>query len=217
MAPLIRVLFGNSLSIPLVSAGLLWASLWVFGIVSGSEDVQDNSFFTELGKLRNEVPGSISLAVSKCEIKKTLFNFYNTQESAKCALVTFDNTGKPRRVAKSVAAKITYLDADARSFTLDGRWADTDFPSADPTKSNRHLLRVDFGVGEDRVLDIAAQFGLECFAVNDASLTNNVKDPNLRLIGPTIRVTVRLLAEQVDQTFTFELKTDIRKLQIARL
>jgi hypothetical protein len=152
------------------------------------------------------------LAYVKCEVKPVQFNFRThppSFETAECAYVTFGNLpvrGKTGVMIRSIAAKITYADF-GRMFTLDGRWADTDQPAIlDPRQSTNHLLRVDFNVGDEHHLDIAAKFADGVFAINNDSFRGQVKDPAKMLTGNIVKIGIQLLAEGVNQNFDFQLQ-----------
>jgi hypothetical protein len=130
-----------------------------------------------------------------------------TWKTGSCVLARFMNPspvpGVPGKIAKSVAAKITYFDANGVSFQLDGRWADTTQPAAlHPLASKNELLRVDFDTGATHELDVAVRFhgDSECYAVNN----DGVSGMDRKLVGPTIRVEIKLVAQYVNQTFTTE-------------
>jgi hypothetical protein len=125
-------------------------------------------------------------------------------EIAHTALITFANRSSIS--ATRIAAKIKYFDADGKTMTLSGRWADTDQPEPDYRKSVNHLLRVDFYPGDEHKLDIAAQFHDGCYAINNDSFRFDALMMKERFLkGPTVKITIQLIGESVDQTFRFEL------------
>lgn len=160
-----------------------------------------------------------TLSLLRCEVKPTRFNFHThppSWEDALCGYAIVGNPaieGKPRHAMRGVAAKIEYQDASGKLFQLDGRWADSDQPT-DPTRSTTHLLRVDFNVGDEHPLDIVAQFHDGCYAVNTDSLRSGIKNPDKKLQGPMIPISVRLLSEDVDQTFQLELKINSDAIEL---
>jgi hypothetical protein len=171
-----------------------------------------------LKKLGKNAPNDVEdtpdeLAFLRCEVKPVQFIFRThppTWENAECAYVIFGNLpikGKHGKLMNNIAAKITYADYAAKMFTLSGRWADTDQPSVlDPRQSTTHLLRVDFNVGDEHHLDIAANFKEGCFAVNNDSFRGQVKDPAKKLTGPIVKISIQLVAEGVNQHFDFQLR-----------
>ncbi len=162
----------------------------------------------------NDVEGAQDeLAFVRCEVKPVRFIFRThppSYEDAECAYVTFGNTpikGKNGKLMRSIAAKITYADFTEQMFTFDGRWADTDQPAVlDPRQSTTHLLRVDFDVGDEHHLDIAANFRDGCFAVNNDSFRGQIKDPAKMLTGPIVRISIQLVAVGINQHFEFQLR-----------
>jgi TIR domain len=175
-----------------------------------------------LKKLGKDAPNDVEdspneLAFLRCEVKPVHFNFPThpapSFEIAECAYVIFGNppVGKKGKMIRSIAAQITYADFTGKMFTSAGRWADTDQPSVlDPRQSTTHLLRVDFNVGDEHHLDIAANFKEGCFAVNNDSLRGQVKDPAKKLTGPIVKISVQLVAEGVNQHFDFQLRIGSR-------
>ena len=118
----------------------------------------------------------------------------------------------PSAKANEVRATIRYYrDLDnAHLLTIEGRWSDSDQPSAiDPLRSKSHLLATSFGIGQWHDLDIAyrdAQTG-RYFAWNN----DNYQYPFFRceehvLIGSKFRVEVHLLGEWVDENFSFKFR-----------
>lgn len=175
-----------------------------------------------LRKLGKHVPDDVvqphgELTFARREVKPVQFVFPTqppTWENAECAYSIFENLpreGKLGKLIKNVAAKITYADFAGKAFTINGRWADTDQPAIlDSRQSITHLLRVDFDVGDEHSLDIAALFSDGCFAVNNDSLKGGIKDPAKMLAGPIVKVSVQLLAEGVNQRFEFQLRINGR-------
>jgi hypothetical protein len=175
-----------------------------------------------LKKLGKNAPNDVEdtpgeLAFVRCEVKPVQFIFRThppTWENAECAYVIFGNPpikGKHGKLIRSIAAKITYADSSEKMVTFSGRWADTDQPSVlDVRESITHLLRVDFNVGDEHHLDIAALFSDGCFAVNNDSLKGRIKDPAKMLTGPIVKISVQLVAEGVNQHFDFQLRIGSR-------
>jgi len=177
----------------------------------------------EVGKLRSFKKSveetEVSLVVARCNRIMTPFGNRGPSgeflhvETAECVSITFENrrtTGIPGKVAESVLAKVTYDDPIGRSFQQDGRWNELDQPAIrDPLRSQNDLLRITFMPGDEHHLDIAAKFANGCFAINNSSFRDGVHRPERMLTGTTIRITVRLVAQNVDQTFSFELRNPV--------
>jgi hypothetical protein len=119
----------------------------------------------------------------------------------------------PSAKANDVRATIDFYRAvdDVHLLSIDGRWADSDQPSAiSPLASKSHLLRTTFGIGEAHSLDIAyrdAQTG-RYFAWNN----DNYRYPYFRydhhlLEGNEFRVAIRLQGDWVDERFSFTFST----------
>jgi hypothetical protein len=119
----------------------------------------------------------------------------------------------PSAKANDVRATIKYFRCSDNSLLLsiDGRWADSDQPSAiNPLASKTHLLPTTFGIGEAHSLDVAyrdAQTG-QCFAWNN----DNYNYPFFRyehhsLKGDRFKVEIRLLGDWVDEYFSFRFRT----------
>jgi hypothetical protein len=132
---------------------------------------------------------------------------------ASCAHVRFVNIPKPgfRGVtASSVCARVTYRDSAENNCFIDGRWADTDQPSSrDPRLSRNDLLRVDFQPGATHEVDIVFKdpADAECYAINNDSFSSGtLKNLQWRLTGEIVDVEVRLMAESVDQSFSFRFR-----------
>jgi hypothetical protein len=118
----------------------------------------------------------------------------------------------PSAKANDVRATINYfrLADSAHILSIDGRWAESDQPSAiSPLASKSHLLPTTFGIGEAHSLDIAyrdVQTG-KYFAWNN----DNYRYPFFRydhhlLEGDRFRVEIRLLGDWVDERFSFSFK-----------
>ena|ERR1700674_5817868 len=202
----------SALASGIAGGGLLW-----YGIVAKDEDTKDDGFFNHLGQFRTATPliddEPSALTFVRCEVKPVQFTFRShppSFETAECGYVTFGNppiAGEKVRLVRSIAAKITYADFSGNIFTLDGRWADTDQPAMlDPRQSTTHLLRVDFNVGDEHHLDIAAKFRDACFAINNDSFRGQIKDPARMLTGPLVKINIQLVAEEINQYFDFQLE-----------
>ncbi len=119
----------------------------------------------------------------------------------------------PSAKANDVRATIDFhrVADGVHLLSIDGRWADSDQPSAiNPLASKSHLLRTTFGIGEAHSLDIAyrdAQNG-RYFAWNN----DNYRYPFFRydhhlLNGDEFRVEIRLQGDWVDERFSFRFGT----------
>lgn len=151
-------------------------------------------------------------------ILPNVFQTYNNvqQGPVPFLLVRFVNEPQgpyPSAKANDVRATITYhRDSDNNYlFSMDGRWSDSDQPSAvNPLKSKSHLLATTFGIGQKHDLDIAYRDAQtrKYFAWNN----DNYDHPFFRcdehlLIGDRFRVDIRLLGEWVDERFSFKFRT----------
>lgn len=112
-------------------------------------------------------------------------------------------------VARNVGAKVRYFvdGATSASLELDGRWSDSTQPSArDPRVSRTDLLRTDFHLGDEHIVDIGFKdpdTGTFFAWSNESYSPPGFRRPDHRLSGDTIRAEVRLRAVGVDETFTF--------------
>jgi hypothetical protein len=116
-----------------------------------------------------------------------------------CLRATFTNIRKPGipgKIARKVAARITYFDPDRSPFTLDGRWARTTQPAAfSQVEDKTDILRVDFYPGTQHELDIANKLPNRMYSHAVA-----YDDLEARmLIGPIVKVKIELIAEHVCQ------------------
>lgn len=113
----------------------------------------------------------------------------------------------PSAVAKGVLATIDYYDSsdNRHLLSIDGRWADSDQPSAlNPLSSRVHLLSTNFGIGQSHSLDIAYLDckTRECFAWNNDNYNYFLfRCEAHRLSGQTFKAIVRLRGEWVDERF----------------
>jgi hypothetical protein len=119
----------------------------------------------------------------------------------------------PSANAEGVRATINYYRSPDHAFLLSiqGRWADSDQPSAiSPLASKSHLLPITFGIGEPHSLDIAyrdAQTG-QYFAWNNDNYSYPFfRYEHHRLEGTEFEVEIRLLGVWVDERFSFTFKT----------
>ncbi len=161
----------------------------------------------------------VRLVVVRCNRTMTPFGNRGTSgeflhvETAECVSITFANlraAGVPGKSADDVRAKVTYDDPSGRSIQQDGRWNELDQPAVrDPLRSQNDLLRITFMPGDEHHLDIAAKFAKGCFAINNDCFRDGLQRSERLLTGTTVRVTVRLVAQYVDQTFYFELKNPV--------
>lgn len=161
----------------------------------------------------------VKLVLARCNRTMTSFGSvgpsggFQPVEEAECVSVTFANrreVGMPGKIAEGVLAKVTYIDSSRRSFQQDGRWNKLDQPSIrDPRQSQNDLLRITFEPGDEHPLDIAAKFANGCFAMNNDSLREGPQRSERILQGTTVHITVRLVAQYVDQSFDFELRNPV--------
>jgi hypothetical protein len=122
-----------------------------------------------------------------------------------------------------VRATIEFYRAsdDKHLLSMNGRWADSDQPSAlNPLASKASLLATSFGIGEAHYLDIAYLDGQngKCYAWNN----ENYNYPFFRcdtheLPNDQIRAEIRLLGEWVDEKFSIEFKVSGNDFEIMPL
>lgn len=90
------------------------------------------------------------------------------------------------RAAVKVVAEITYSDANAKAFRVEGRWADSALPSA-PDDAVR---AIDIAPGESRRLDVAVNLGQGWYALDNKSPFYQYQVPQYKLAGYPIRIRV---------------------------
>lgn len=106
-------------------------------------------------------------------------------------------------------AELDFFDeADHLLCTLHGRWADTiQPPFLPPGQSAAQVLAMaDFGIGQERELDIAFKYQDEtdCFGMSNETYTyQDWKHPKQKLSAENIRVRVRLRGVGVDNIWDF--------------
>jgi hypothetical protein len=121
----------------------------------------------------------------------------------------------PNAVAHDVRVKLRFfepLPGGGLLLAIDGRWADGDQPSTrDWRRSRTDLLRMDFGVEEERTLDVAFrddQTG-EFYAFNNENCHYPLmKKPEHLLRGQHFTVRISLLGPWVDENFEFQIAND---------
>jgi hypothetical protein len=153
----------------------------------------------------------VKLEISPLNTFTVLHRFPDrTTENAYALRVLFSNKrkpGLPGKIAKDVQAKISFIDATGKNIPgLKGRWAETDQPELrGPLASKLDLLRVDFFVGSDLQLDLAAKFiaDAQCFAIDNDSFPM-IRHERTMLTGPLIKAVVELQAVNVHQLFEVE-------------
>jgi hypothetical protein len=182
------------------------------------EDSYENETRSLLSFKKAVEDEEVHLAVARCNRAMTLFSNFGSSgvqpvQNAETVSITFvihRMAGMPGKIAEGVLAKVTYDDPNGRSFEQDGRWNDLDQPSIrDPRQSRNDLLRVKFEPGDEHHLDIAAKFPSGCFAINNDSFRDGLQRPDRMLVGTTVRITVKLIAQHVDQIFYFELRNPV--------
>jgi hypothetical protein len=119
----------------------------------------------------------------------------------------------PSAKATDVRATIAYYryPNNAHFLSIDGRWADSDQPSAtSPLTSKSHLLATTFGIGQAHDLDIAyrdPQSG-QYYAWNNENYNYQFFRCDRHLLeGDRFRVDVHLLGDWVDEHFSFRFGT----------
>ena len=129
----------------------------------------------------------------------------------------------PNCVAHDVRAKVRFLEPTAGGrllLAIEGRWADSDQPAIRDWRQHRNdLLKMDFGIEEQRSLDIAFrddQTG-EFYAFNNDNYTYpQMKKPEHLLGGQRFLVRISLLGPWVDETFEFLFANDSVGTKIVR-
>ncbi len=129
-----------------------------------------------------------------------------------CIHVKFKNNPErstERSIGKNILAELNYFDdADHLLCTVLGRWGDTPQPPyLLPGQSPAQVLAmVDFGIGQERELDIAFKYQNEadCFAMsNDTYAYRDWRHPKQKLSRENVRVRVRLRGVGVDSSWDF--------------
>lgn len=196
---------------------------------------RERFYETELVPLRafkKEVEDKeVTLLVARCETKQgsmeTIVQIRNQigpayvveTEKAEYAYVVFSNPrkpGMPGKEAKSVLARIKYSGTGGNHFEFeqDARWAETTQPGAlRPGESKVHILRIDFEAGAEHYLDIASKLNDGCYAANN----DGIRRTDNKLYGDVVKVTVHLVAQNVDQTLHFELKNPCGAMKVSQV
>jgi hypothetical protein len=116
-------------------------------------------------------------------------------------------TSSPSAVARDVIAKISFFRDDQCLRIVDGRWSESHQPNdlIQAHQSIVHLLRMDFGIGDERSLDIACKRREAEYAFifnNDSYLFQpSLERPDFALAPGDYRVSVRLRGPSVDEVF----------------
>jgi len=121
----------------------------------------------------------------------------------------------PNSVARDVRVKLRFFEpvpGGRLLLAIDGRWGDSDQPSIrDWRQSRTDLLRMGFGIEEERSLDVAFrddQTG-EFYAFNNENCHYPLmKKPEHLLVGQRFMVRISLLGPWVDETFEFQFAND---------
>ncbi len=121
----------------------------------------------------------------------------------------------PNSVARDVRVKLRFFEpvpGGRLLLAIDGRWGDSDQPSIrDWRQSRTDLLRMGFGIEEERSLDVAFrddQTG-EFYAFNNENCHYPLmKKPEHLLVGQHFMVRISLLGPWVDETFEFQFAND---------
>jgi hypothetical protein len=123
-------------------------------------------------------------------------------------------TSYPSAKANGVRAKIDYYRCSdsARVLSIDGRWSESDQPSAiSPLASKTHLLVATFGLGEERSVDIAYRDGRtgQYYAWNNDNYNYEFFLYSQRVLeGDRFQVKIRLWGDWIDATSSFVFRTE---------
>jgi hypothetical protein len=132
-----------------------------------------------------------------------------TAQFVKVRFVNKPAKNSPSAIAHGVSAKVKFLnDKGHLVLEMDGRWDDSDQPSLrHSAQSKRDLLLADFGIEEERNLDIAFRDPSSNTFVafnNDNYNYQNVKKPEHILVGDRFTAEIKLVGVHVDTTFSVE-------------
>jgi len=151
-------------------------------------------------------------------------NVTNNVSFIKVRFVNKPRVPSPNSVARDVRVKLRFFEpvpGGRLVLAIDGRWADSDQPSIrDWRQSRPDLLKMQFGIEEERSLDVAFrddQTG-ESYAFNNENCHYPLmKKPEHLLVGQQFRVRISLLGPWVDETFEFYFVNDSQGTKILPL
>ena len=134
-----------------------------------------------------------------------------TAQFIKVRFVNKPVKNSPNAMAQGVSAKIKFFNKNNELvLEMDGRWDNQDQPSLlHPTQSKRNLLLADFTIEEERNLDIAFLSPSSSLFVafnNDNYNYQNLTKPEHILQGDHFTAEIRLVAVQVDATYSIEFR-----------
>jgi len=113
----------------------------------------------------------------------------------------------PSAVAKNVSAKVRFSQEGQLLREVDGRWSESESPLERMAKGQPilDLIKMDFGIGDERNLDIAFKRTESedafIFCNDSYHFAPMFERPDFRLSPGTYEVTVRLRGSHVDTTF----------------
>jgi len=128
----------------------------------------------------------------------------------------------PTAHARGIRAKIDFRRcSDGTHFlSIDGRWAESDQPSSiSPLESKAHLLAADFGIGEERSLDVAYydKRTSSYYAWNNDNYNYDFFTyPHHLLEGNYFQVDIRIRGEWIDELIKFRFKAHGGTFEIER-
>jgi hypothetical protein len=142
-----------------------------------------------------------------------------TAPSIKARIANDPAHAYPNTKACGVAVKLRYFlsSESVQLLEINGRWADSDQPSArDFRQSRRDLLETDFNIGAEHDIDLGfrdSSTGEFIAWNNDNYDYPDMKKPEHRLVGDSFRVELRLRGPWVDETFTVHFKNTMNGLE----
>ena len=137
---------------------------------------------------------------------------FRTIAQLSCLNVKFKNDPRlatQSSIARNILAELEFFDESGHLLsTLLGRWGDSPQPPHLPQGQSpaQTLAMVDFGIGQERELNIAFKYQDEadCFGMsNETYAYKDWKHPKQKLVRENIKVRVRLRGVGVDSTWDF--------------
>lgn len=206
---------------------LLWSCRFIFTVPKEMQDValgrigeleaRVEEIERSKPKLRLREPGAVHIH-EDVAFFETLETALGSQRrltfSADFLKVSFINEpveSSASAEAKAVLANVQFYRDGRLIRELDGRWSESTQPGTRIAKaeSTTDLLRMDFGIGDARTLDIAMKSAAEpttFMFCNDNYHHPQLRPPGFALEPGTYSVRVRLRAVNVDEAFEFSFR-----------